>query len=283
MVFFEFIDSYPEFLNITKKLASADVAGVDIECENNIYHYGVYLSLVQIAVKDNTYVVDAIALKNLEPLKAFFESEKVEKIFHDVSFDFRVIKKHFGIVPKNIFDTQTAAKLIGESEISLSDLMEKYLGITKNSTFQRSDWSTRPLDNEMIEYAAKDAHYLLHLREKLIELLALQKKLAEAKKAFSSLTQKDYILSAPDYRKIKGAGQLTNNELNNLRLLSIVRDKYAKIANRPAHFIIPNRMLIAFSKMPPASILEWQSLRGVHPIVKRNAPEFYRALKRINP
>ena len=79
---------------------------MDLECENNLHHYGTYVALVQISNQTQNWIVDMLPLKNLQPLISIFENPKITKIFHDISFDFRILDHQYQCHPKNIFDTQ---------------------------------------------------------------------------------------------------------------------------------------------------------------------------------
>ena len=50
-----------------------------------------------------------------------------------------------------------------------------------------------------------------------------------------------------------------------------LRDELAKKVDRPIHFVINNKMLIGYTADPPK---DWGRIRGVHPIIRRNAELF---------
>ena len=79
---------------------------------------------------------------------------------------------------ENIFDTQVANRIIfqrynnqkttKESSISLKDLLEQCLNVTKDSNCEiyyemknnKSFWSKRPLTGKMLKYASEDVFFL---------------------------------------------------------------------------------------------------------------------------
>lgn len=78
----------------------------------------------------NSYYLKATK-NNLEELKIFLEDEKIEKVGHDLKFDFEVLKLQ-GIDPKNLFfDTMIASYLLspGTRSHELKDIVFRLLGV----------------------------------------------------------------------------------------------------------------------------------------------------------
>jgi len=48
---------------------------------------------------------------------------------HGADYDLRLLRKHHEFVPRAIFDTMLAARLLGERQFGLSSLVEKFLGV----------------------------------------------------------------------------------------------------------------------------------------------------------
>jgi len=100
------------------------------------------LSLVQIAVYRGVLIFDLLGAKDylarkkmIGVLKNKFQNSQVEKIFHDVSSDSRILYEQEGIRLNNVYDTQVdwdliqypnSEKLFPNGKISLKDLLIKY-------------------------------------------------------------------------------------------------------------------------------------------------------------
>jgi len=255
------------------------VLGIDLECENNLHHYGVYISLVQISSKDKHWIVDILQIENHQPLIKMFHDTEIEKIFHDFSFDLRVIAHQWDCHPKNIFDTQLAALFLGKAELGLGSLLEEYFQIKKEGKFQKADWTERPISMEMLSYATKDAKYLIPLKDKLVEELRKKERLTWLKEELAYLEKKGFTYKQGDFLDLRGASILSGKERSILKCLFEIRESLAKKVDRPSYFVMNNRKLLSLAQDPPNSLESWKRIHGVHPIVKQDATEFFQAVK----
>ncbi len=125
------------------------------------------LCTVQLGTADHTYLLDALALKDLSPLKRLMEDDRVEKIIHNAFFEEQMLgQNHIRI--HNIMDTLIASrKKHKKSGIDgghkLGEVCERELGIHMDKALQTSDWTERPLSAAQLDYAAADAEVLVRL------------------------------------------------------------------------------------------------------------------------
>lgn len=248
--------------------------GIDIECENNLHHYGAYISIVQISSREKNWVVDLITLKDVSLLVQMLQNGNVNKIFHDVSFDFRILQHQLNCRPKNVFDTQLAATLLGKKDIGLGSLLQEYFGVKKESKFQMADWTKRPLTPEMLIYAVKDTNRLIDLKKILVEELKLKNRISWMEEECALIESNDYQYKEGDFFDIKGIGKLSNSERAVLKKLFDIREFLAKKVNRPVHFIISTSKMMDLSRNNPP-LNEWLNMRSVHPIVRIKGKLFY--------
>ncbi|MFT4326207.1 MAG: ribonuclease D [Candidatus Woesearchaeota archaeon] len=265
-----YVDTKEALLSCCEELQKEAILGVDLECENNLHHYGVYISILQISSKHKDWIIDMLALDSLGPLKDVLESKDIQKIFHDVSFDFRILNYQYACKPQNIFDTEIAALLIGEEHIGLGPLLEKYFSVNKKEVFQMADWTKRPLTKEMLLYATKDSRYLIELRDLLLKKLEDLDRVAWAEQEFEHITSIDWIHTNPEFETLRGLHVLSEKELGLAKALYDFREMLAKKSNRPVHYIFNTKRLLEFAKNPPQ---DWSDIKGVHPIVKRYAKD----------
>jgi len=250
-----------------------DVLGIDLECENNLHHYGVYLCLIQISSRDKDWIVDPLQIKDLTPVVEMLENPKIQKIFHDVDFDFRMLDYELKCHPKNIFDTQVATKLLGKKDLGLSSLLEEYFNV-KKTKFQKADWTKRPLPKKMLDYAIRDTKYLVEVKNRLEKELKDKNRLSWAEEEFKHIEGKNWELHQFSFMDMKGITKMSDNERAILKNLYELRERLAKKVDRPFHFIIHNKKLIELAKNPP-TLEQWKTMKGVHPIVKKKAELFY--------
>ena len=161
-----------ELPGIAETLAGAEAIGTDIETTDLSPREG-KTRLLQLATPDETFVVDAFAVRDLSPLEGVLEDGPV-KVLHNAKFDYQFLLAEHGISLSPIFDTMLAAQLLDGGEYgasyALEAVAERYLDEAVDKSEQRADWSGE-LGRAQLEYAARDAAILLPLRERLAEKL----------------------------------------------------------------------------------------------------------------
>lgn len=144
---------------------SAEFVCLDTEFVREKTYYPT-LGLVQVAANikggDTVFAIDPVDNNiDMEPLKTLLLDENIIKVFHACSQDLEIFYNIFSITPKNLFDTQVGAKMLGFGEsISYGRLAEDYLRKRLDKSHRYTDWTKRPLEPEQIEYAAYDVIYL---------------------------------------------------------------------------------------------------------------------------
>jgi len=130
--------------------------------------YYTLLCLIQVATEHGNYLIDALALDDLGPLLDLLQDEKIRKITHAGENDFRIFYQAYGILPKNVFDTQIAAGFVGHHyPVSFQKLMYKELQVRIPKSYTVSNWEKRPIVPKQTQYALNDVIYLFELYEKL--------------------------------------------------------------------------------------------------------------------
>lgn len=281
MVKYRFIKTQRKLKELCEELEKHEVIAIDLECENNLHHYGSYISIIQISAGKKNWVVDVIELKEIKPLKEILENKKIQKIFHDVSFDFRILKSELGIEPKNLFDTQIAALLIGERNVGLASLLEKFFSVKKESKFQMADWTKRPINHDMISYAVKDTAYLIPLKNLLEQEIKKLGREEWLRQELEHLEQKDYNQKEFTFEDVKGVSKLEMRQKAFAELIYNEREKIAKKKDKPVHRIISNKKIINVVTNPLKKSEEWKNMKGVHPEMKSKLFEINKEVQRI--
>src|SRR4029078_4964229 len=101
-----------------------------------------------------------------------------------------------GTVPRRIFDTELAARLAAYPRVGLGAMVESVLGFSLEKGHAAVDWSTRPLPEPWLRYAALDVEVLVELRDALEAVLRDQGKLAWAQEEFAAIV----AMPAPEPR-----------------------------------------------------------------------------------
>ena len=159
----EWVDDPTRFTEICARLNEAPVVALDVE---TTLEEPRVLCTVQLGVPGQTWIVDALAMKDLGPLKTVMENDAVEIIIHNALFEEQMLGKH-GIRITNVFDTLPASRKKHGTKVrgthKLGDVCERELGVYLDKSNQTSDWTRRPLDPDQLAYAAIDAEVLLDL------------------------------------------------------------------------------------------------------------------------
>ena len=127
------------------------------------------LCLVQLACTDAVFLIDALEVEDLSPLKAVLGDPDIEKVIHYADFERSVLGRH-GIVIDNVVDTHALSHALRpgvDGGHSLKAVAARELGLELDKTEQTSDWAQRPLSASQVAYAALDAEVLLRLYEVL--------------------------------------------------------------------------------------------------------------------
>ena len=144
--------------------SGAGPVAVDAERASG-FRYGQRAYLVQFHRHGSgTWLIDPIPLRDLSALQAALVD--VEWVLHAASQDLPCLRD-IGLEPRRIFDTELAARMLGRDRVGLGPLVEAELGLYLAKGHGAADWSTRPLPESWLRYAALDVEVLLELRDLL--------------------------------------------------------------------------------------------------------------------
>jgi ribonuclease D len=162
-------------LKATISAFQAGTGAVAIDAERaSGYRYSQRAYLVQLRREGvGTALIDPRGVPDLSDLGAVLAD--TEWVLHAASQDLPCLDE-VGMRPTSLFDTELAARLLGKPKVGLGTLVEEILGFTLEKGHSAADWSTRPLPEDWLRYAALDVELLLELRE------ALEAELREAEK-----------------------------------------------------------------------------------------------------
>lgn len=255
--------------DLAHRLSGERLIAADTEAAG--YHrYMDRLCLLQLSTRDETWLVDTLAVGSLNPMAELFEDPAVEVVFHDADYDLRLLDRDFGIHVRGLFDTKIAARFVGERSFGLASLLKELVGVELEKKFQRADWAKRPLSQEMLDYAATDTMYLSRLRDRLEQRLEQLGRLSWAQEEFriAELTgwepPEDEELS---YQRLKGARDLDPRGLAALRELYAWRDGLAEDRDVAPFRVLNNRVLVELAALRPRDM---DGLRDVPGLSDRN-------------
>ena len=276
-----YLESDETLRALLPSLRGAPLIAFDTEAAS-FHRYDNRIYLLQLSTRGITAVIDPLKVDAVPELGDPLGDRAVEIVFHDADFDLRLLDHDYQLRVTNIFDTRIAAQLLNEPGIGLAALLEKYQGIRLDKRFQRADWSRRPLEAGMLEYAATDTHYLPSLRDTMREQLIAQGRLAWAAEEFALLEAIRW--TPPDdegFWKIKGARKLRGPPVAVLRELYQWRDGVARAQDRAPFRIMNNDVMMTLAEKPPADSATLRAVKGVGAeVAERRGTEVLAAIAR---
>jgi ribonuclease D len=234
---------------ISDVLSGSGALAVDAERASG-FKYSQRAYLIQLyRVGGPIVLVDPIAVSadNSEAF-AWMQDQLVhlEWIIHAATQDIPCLAE-LGLRPARLFDTELAGRLAGFERVGLGAMVARCLGFQLAKEHSAVDWSTRPLNESWLNYAALDVDVLPELRDALQKELLSQDKLAWANEEFEVLT--GFEPKAQKQDKWRGMSGLS--VVKDQRQLAIARSVWlAREGLAQKLDVSPSRLL------PDASIVE---------------------------
>lgn len=247
---------------VIAKLAGGDgPVAVDAERASG-YRYGQRAYLVQLRrANAGTVLIDPIACPDLSGLDTVLAD--AEAVLHAASQDLPCLAE-IGYRPRQLFDTELAGRLLGYPRVALGTLVEEVLGFHLEKGHSAADWSTRPLREELLMYAALDVEVLVELRDALALQLTEQGKLDWAEQEFSAI-----LAAAPPgpradpWRRTSGIHRVQSRRgLAVVRELWNARDRIAQTADLSPRRVLPDAAIIEAARTPPAGHIQLIKITG---------------------
>jgi ribonuclease D len=224
------------------------------------YRYGQRAYLVQLRrAGTGTLLIDPVPLRDLSALgRVLCEPEWV---LHAASQDLPCLGE-LGLRPRTLFDTELAGRLLGYPRVGLGAIVEQVLGLTLEKGHSAADWSTRPLPEPWLRYAALDVEVLLELRDALALQLAEQGKSEWAAQEFAA------IVAAPPSRPRAEPWRRTSglHRIRKRRQLAVVRavwqarDEAARSRDLSPGRVLPDSAIVEAALAMPTTEQELTAL-----------------------
>lgn len=232
--------------------AGTGPVAVDVERASG-FRYSQRAYLVQVFRRDaGVFLFDPPAIGDFAALQDAIGD--VEWVLHAASQDLPSLRE-LHLEPPVIFDTELASRLLGHERVGLGAVVEDTLGITLKKEHSASDWSTRPLPDSWLEYAALDVLHLIDVRDVLVLELEEQGKTAFAAEEFAAtLTRAPKPPREDPWRRLSGLHQVRGSRnLAVARSLWQAREAYAQEQDVSPGRLVPDRSLVAAVMANPTS------------------------------
>lgn len=214
------------------------------------YRYGQRAYLVQLRREGSgTWLIDPMGCPDLTPLDEAIGN--AEWILHAATQDLACLAE-VGLHPRQLFDTELAARLLGLPRVGLAAVVEHYLGLALAKEHSAADWSTRPLPEPWLRYAALDVEVLVELRNLMGVDLAAQGKDEWARQEFAALTTWAPHERADPWRRTSGITTLgSRRDVASIRELWYERDRIARERDVSPGRVVPDAALMEIVKVHP--------------------------------
>ena len=252
------IDKADQFAALAQDLGRQTRIAVDTE-SNSLHAYHEQVCLIQFSTEETDYVLDPLALDDLQPLGPIFSNPSIEKIFHASEYDIICLRRDYGFSFAHIFDTMQAGRILGRKQAGLDRLLDEKFGVKMNKRFQKADWAMRPLTRDLLMYARLDTHYLIPLRDMLQAELEAQDLWQLAQEDFELATHVNGSRSraeVPAWTCFGSHRELTPRDLTVLNELLVWREHVAAQLDRPPFKVLDDERLVELVKAKPTTMEE---------------------------
>ena len=253
------VDAKQKLSKVRDDIEGSPVIAIDTEYDSFRY-FREKLCLLQIGTEQRIYLIDPLdTAMDLSFLCGVFANPNQVKVIHAGDNDIRILNRDYGFEFANVFDTHRAAALLGSNHLSLSSVIEQYLGVRleKPKKMQRSRWEKRPLTEEQLHYAVEDTRYLIPLYRRLnaeIEAKGLQWQAARAFEGIAAVRWAEKKFNLRGYRGIPGYDTLTAEKKRRLRDLYRWRFRKAQETNTARFMILSDQDLFDIAKTDSLSL-----------------------------
>ncbi|MCX5210371.1 ribonuclease D [Kitasatospora sp. NBC_00240] len=237
------------------------------------YRYGQRAYLIQLRrAGSGTALIDPIACPDLGELgEALADAEWV---VHAATQDLPCLAE-VGMKPRLLFDTELAGRIAGFPRVGLGPMTESVLGLTLAKEHSAVDWSTRPLPEPWLRYAALDVEVLVELRNALEQELDAQGKLGWAMEEFAAIANAPK--PAPRVDPWRRTSQLhkvrRRRQLAVVRELWLARDRMAQDRDVSPGRVLSDAAIVNAALAVPLNLAALQAVQGFGPRVHRRQLE----------
>ncbi|MFF1908950.1 HRDC domain-containing protein [Kitasatospora sp. NPDC058218] len=252
--------------------AGSGPVAVDAERASG-YRYGQRAYLIQLRrAGAGTALIDPIACPDLSGLGAALAD--TEWVVHAATQDLPCLSE-VGMKPQRLFDTELAGRIAGFARVGLGPMTESVLGLSLAKEHSAVDWSTRPLPEPWLRYAALDVEVLVELRDALERELDAQGKLDWALEEFAAIAAAPRPAPRTDpWRRTSQLHKVRRRrQLAVVRELWLTRDRLAQERDVSPGRILSDAAIVNAALAVPLNIAALQGVQGFGPRVHRRQLE----------
>ncbi|WP_299540194.1 ribonuclease D [uncultured Streptomyces sp.] len=260
--------------------AATGPVAVDAERASG-YRYGQRAYLVQLRREGaGSTLIDPVGCPDLSGLGEALSG--TEWILHAATQDLPCLRE-IGMIPSSLFDTELAGRLAGFPRVGLGAMVENVLGYALEKGHSAVDWSTRPLPDPWLRYAALDVELLIDLRDALEKELDRQGKLEWAREEFEAIASAPPAPPRQDpWRRTSGMHKVRRRrQMAVVRELWNVRDQVARRRDVSPGKVLGDGAIVEAALALPVNVQALTALPGFgHRMGRRQLEQWQTAVDR---
>lgn len=275
----ELISTAEGIASLAKSLKGQEIIAFDTEFirENTFYPI---VEIIQVATDQDSWLVDAAAFKKgfrpgpqggfdpgLKPLLEIFEDKSILKIVHAAQGDQECLFTSFASIATPSLDTAIAASLCGYGEgIGLGRLLQAVLGVNIKKGYARTNWSVRPLPEQLLTYAHADVEHLVEVGRNLLAQLEKLGRKDWALALSAKFEEKNlYEPNAEDITlKLSRGGKVDKRGYSALAELVRWREARVRQLNVPRRWVADDAVLLDIAHVRPKDMEALAAFRGLN-------------------
>jgi ribonuclease D len=276
------VTASPEALESVVAAFAAGSGPVAVDAERaSGYRYGQRAYLVQLRrAGAGTALIDPVGCPDLSALGDALAD--TEWVLHAATQDLPCLDE-LGMRPTVLFDTELAGRLAGFARVGLGAMVENVLGFALEKGHSAVDWSTRPLPDPWLRYAALDVELLVDLRDALEEELGVQGKLEWALQEFAAIAAAPPPPPRVDpWRRTSGMHKVRRRrQIGVVRELWLARDRAARDRDISPGRVLTDAAIINAALETPPNVHALAALPGYgHRMGRRQLEQWQAAIDR---
>lgn len=268
-----YVDTEEALDEMLEELKQAREIAIDLEHHDHRSYIGL-VSLMQISTRKKDWIVDTLKpwRRKLSELNEVFADPNILKVLHGAQMDIIWLQRDLGLYIVGLFDTHHACRVLGYPAGSLAFLLKKFIDFDAQKQYQMADWRTRPLSQELFDYARSDTHFLLYIydnmRNELIDRSSSEGPEGPVDKLHEVLTRSKetalQVYNHPVYDAERGLGaggwyrlltrsptNYTKEQFAVFRALHRWRDQVAREQDDSVHYVLSNHHLFNLAREMP--------------------------------
>ncbi len=224
------------------------VVGVDVE-RADADRYFRHAALVQVGGPGACVLLDGMAIDDMAGLQEHLTTRLA--VLHAASNDVVPLASK-GVEPPQLVDTAVAAAVLG-LPMGLGALLSEVLGLTLDGdkeSFQRADWSKRPIPPAMQDYAAGDVVHLPELWRVMADQLDAAGRTTWFEEELAA-NLANAVTDTRDWRRVRGVGRLAPRQQTIARTLWQAREDLARREDIAPNLLLHDEVIVALAVEPP--------------------------------